>query len=307
MDTAVGFFIFNRLDTTKEVFEQIRIAKPSRLYLISDGPRKTREGEAETVAEVRGYVESHIDWDCKVTKNYADSNMGCKKRMASGITWLLQNEEQAIILEDDCKPTQDFFRFMEEMLDKYKDDERVMMVSGYMLLKHVHIKDSYTFSEFATIWGWATWRRAWDHYDIRISDWEQVKKRGELKRKFTTLGYIKAVKDFDSVYYNRKDTWDIQWFYTLVKERGLNIVPAVNMVENLGFGREDATHTTGETDQDFTTHPMEFPLRHPETVALDEAYDRAYDRENWGLYVVLKRKIVGLFGKNEDPYPAHLL
>ena len=296
MNTAVGFFTFNRLDTTKEVFEQIRIAKPERLYLVSDGPRKNREGEAETVAKVREYVESHIDWECKVIKNYADANMGCKKRMSSGITWLLQNEKQAIILEDDCKPTQDFFRFMEEMLERYKDDERVMMVSGYMLLKHVHIKDSYTFSEFATIWGWATWRRAWEHYDVQISDWEELKKRGELKRKFTILGYIKAVKDFDSVYYNRKDAWGIQWFYTLVKERGLNVVPSVNMVENLGFGREDATHTKGGTDQDFTTYPMIFPLKHPTTVALDVDYDRAYERENWGFKVVVKKMIGKIFG-----------
>ena len=126
----------------------------------------------------------------------------------------------------------------------------------------------------------------------------KVKKRGELKRKFTKLGYIKAVRDFDSVYYNRKDTWDIQWFYTLVKERGLNIVPAVNMVENLGFGREDATHTTGETDQDFTTHPMDFPLRHPERVALDREYDKAYERENWGFKVVAK-KLTGRFFGNK--------
>ena len=291
LDVAVGFFTFNRLDTTIRVFEQIREAKPTRLYLISDGPRESKPQEEVKVQEVRNYIEEHIDWPCKVYKNYALKNMGCKNRMATGITWLLEKEEMAIILEDDVKPTQDFFLYAKEMLERYRDDERVMLVSGFKLIGDYPVDDSYTFSNHAMIWGWATWRRAWNHYDIDIKEWEENKKSKCLRKYYNFWGYIKASHDFDSVHSHAKDTWDFQWAYTVLKCGGLAVIPKVNLIENLGFGRADATHTTGNTNQDFTTYPLSFPLKGPSEVGANIGYDMAYLKNGWGTTAMVKKVI----------------
>ncbi|MBR1440574.1 MAG: hypothetical protein IJ589_05045 [Lachnospiraceae bacterium] len=286
---AIGFFTFNRLDTTSAVFEEIRKVKPERLYLISDGAREDRAGEKEKVEEVRTYIESHIDWPCQVKKNYADSNMGCKKRMASGISWLLENEEMAIIIEDDVKPSEDFFPYMEEILNRYKDDERVMLVSGFKLVTSYPVDESYTFSHFPMIWGWGTWRRAWAKYDIDIKEWETKKKDKSLRKRFNFWGYLKYSADFDSVFSHQKDTWDFQWAFTVLSNDGLAVIPGVNLIENLGFGRADATHTTGNTDQDFTTYPIPKPYKHPEKVEANSGYDKAYLKNGWGTAAICKK------------------
>lgn len=293
--TPIGFFIFNRLDTTSEVFEEIRKVRPEKLYLISDGARENKPGEKEKVEQVRAYVENRIDWPCTVTKNYAPRNMGCKNRMASGITWLLENEEMAVILEDDCKPTQEFFRYTEEVLSRYQDDEKVMMVSGSKLMADYTMDHSYTFSRYAMIWGWATWRRAWSKYDIDIKSWGMEKKKSSLKKYYTWLGYIKATRDFDSVYNHEMDTWDYQWTYTVLENEGLAIIPSVNMIENLGCGREDATHTTNSTNQNFTCGTMVFPLKHPDKVEWDAKYDKAFQQYAWGINAVV-RKVISRLG-----------
>lgn len=296
----IGFFVFNRLDTTLEVFEEIRKAKPEKLYLISDGPRDNKPGEKEKVDQVRSFVESRIDWPCMVTKNYAPRNMGCKDRMASGITWLLGNEEMAIILEDDCKPTQEFFRYAEDMLNRYKDDEKIMLVSGSKLMADYTMNNSYTFSRYAMIWGWATWRRAWSKYDIDIKSWRKAKQTGSLKKYYTWLGYMKAAKDFDSVYNHQKDTWDHQWAYTVLENEGLDIIPSVNMIENLGFGREDATHTTDSTNQTFICGTLGFPLNHPDKVEWDEKYDRDFQSYEWGIHAVARKVVRRLKGMKKQ-------
>lgn len=287
----IGFFIFNRLDTTKKVFHSIKMAKPEKLYLISDGARDGRPGEEQKVKEVRAYVENEIDWPCIVKKDYAEKNMGCRDRMSSGITWLFEEEEMAIILEDDCKPTQDFFPYIADMLERYKDNEHVMMVSGSKLLSDYQMDASYTFSRYAMIWGWATWRRAWKKYDVNIESWREVKKSGMLKKHYTFFGYIKAMKDFDSVYQHQKDTWDHQWCYTILINNGVCIIPCVNMIENLGFGREDATHTKSDTKHVFSCKRLGFPLDHPAKVGPDEEYDRTYQRYEWGIKAVAEKVI----------------
>lgn len=272
-----------------EVFERIREIEPTKLYLISDGARDTKNGEHLKVQEVRDYIESHIDWPCEVKKNYAPKNMGCKKRMASGITWLLENEEMAIILEDDVKPSIDFFLFEKEMLEKYKDNQRIMLVSGYKYLNQFPINDSYTFSNHSMIWGWGTWRRAWENYDIDIKSWGQRKKDGSLREKFNYWGYKIISRHFDSVYNHIRDTWDYQWSYTVYDKNGLSIVPKVNMVENLGFNREDAAHTTGETSLDFTISKMDFPLTHPQIIEANKDYDKAYLKAEWGTKAMINK------------------
>lgn len=283
LNVPVAFIIFNRPDTTARVFEKIREAKPKKLYIISDAPRAGRDDDVKMVEETRGYVESHVDWDCEVHKNYAESNMGCKNRVASGITWVLEHEERTIILEDDVIPSDDFFKFMQDMLDYYNDNERVMMVSGTNLMKNYKIKGQYTFSCFSSIWGWATWRRAWKKYDIDIKDWPEIHKNGSFKCVQNGLAYAFLKKHMDSVYTHEKDTWDIQWDFCRHKYRGLGVVPAVNMVNNIGFDRADATHTSGSSDEDFSYGKMEFPIIHNVDVCRDTSYDEAYIRKYYGL------------------------
>lgn len=290
----VGFFIFNRLDTTEKVFEEIRKYRPQKLYLISDAARVDLEGEDRKVEEVRAYIENNIDWPCEVYKNYADSNMGCRRRMASGITWLFEREEMAVILEDDCKPTQDFFLYMEELLHKYKDDGRVAMISGCKTVRNYPMDNSYTFSRFPAIWGWGTWRRAWDYYDIDIRNWPILKRTNYFRQFYNFYGYLKVKHNFESVYAHKYDTWDYQWTYAMLINKGLNIVPNVNMIKNLGFGREDATHTKEKTKESFFCESMIFPLQHPNDVEADEEYDKAYKNYNWGIraiFSMLGRKI----------------
>lgn len=295
LNTPVAFIIFNRPDTTKEVFEQIRQAKPKKLYLISDAPRAGREDDVKKVEETRCFVESNIDWDCQLLTNYATENMGCKNRVSSGISWVLSQEERTIILEDDVVPTQEFFKFCQEMLDIYEKNSRVMMVSGTNLLQNNKIEDSYTFSCYSSIWGWATWKRAWDKYDIDIKEWPTVHKEGKFKCVQNGLAYLFLKRNMDSVYTHKKDTWDIQWDFCRYYHKGLGIVPAVNMVKNIGFDREDATHTVGKSEEDFSCGQLSYPLVHPKEVKRDVGYDKAYIKKYFGMekiksYVLRKIK-----------------
>ncbi len=287
LTTPVAFIIFNRPDTTKEVFEKIREAKPKKLYLISDAPREGREDDVEKVNETRGYVESHIDWDCELHKNYAESNMGCKNRVYTGISWVLENEETTIILEDDVVPMPEFFRYCQEMLEHYKDNEKVMMVSGTNLLKNHKIDKQYTFSCFSSIWGWATWKRAWDKYDVDIKGWPEVHKNGTFKGVQSGLAYMFLKRNMDSVYNHVKDTWDIQWDYCRHINRGLGVVPKENMICNIGFDREDATHTSGSSDEDFSYGSINFPIDFNVEVKRDLDYDKAYIKKYYGMKKVM--------------------
>ncbi|MFP4332877.1 MAG: hypothetical protein ACLFQJ_06210, partial [Campylobacterales bacterium] len=143
LKTAVLFLVFNRLDTTKQVFEAIRQAKPPRLYVAADGAREAKEGEDQKVKAIREYILQHIDWDCEVKTLFREKNLGCKIAVSSAITWFFENEEMGIILEDDCLPSQSFFWFCEELLERYKDDMRIMMVSGYNKVQRYNQQNSY--------------------------------------------------------------------------------------------------------------------------------------------------------------------
>lgn len=288
LTTPVAFIIFNRPDTTKVVFEEIRRAKPTKLYLISDAAREDRPKEKEKVDETRNYVETHIDWDCEVHKDYARNNLGCKQRVYTGIDGVLQQEETVIVLEDDVVPAPAFFRYCQEMLEHYQNDPGVMMVSGLNLMKQPVIEKQYTFSYYSSIWGWATWKRAWDLYDADIVDWPEIHKSGAFKKIQSGLAYLFLKKNMNSVYTKKKDTWDLQWDYCRYKYHGLGVVPRENLICNIGFDREDATHTTGKSEEDFTYGRMEFPLQFDVPVKRDMAYDKAYIRKYFGVKKVIR-------------------
>lgn len=246
--TPIAFFIFNRPDTTSKVFEAIRKAKPKRLLVIADGPRIEQAEDQKKCAETRAII-NRVDWNCEVIRNFSDVNMGCKLRISSGLDWVFGMVEEAIILEDDCLPDPSFFKFCELMLEKYRNDERIMMISGTNLLTELKIKESYVFSRYFAIWGWASWRRAWAYYDINMTDWNTLKEQGQLKS-FYSQKYMEKYVElmFNYILLGDTLTWDIQWFYSCLFNNGLCIVPKVNLISNIGLV---GTHTSGDKSNNF--------------------------------------------------------
>jgi hypothetical protein len=275
VNKPVAFLVFNRPETTVKVFESIRQARPPILLVVADGPRADKPGEAERCAAVRRIVEQ-IDWPCEVLKNYSDTNLGCKKRVSSGLDWVFNTVEESIILEDDCLPHPTFFRFCDELLDRYRDDERVAMISGdnFQFGKH-RTDSSYYFSIYPHIWGWASWRRMWRNYDAGMGTWPMLRPANWL---FDFLGDRRMSRYWDTIfqrtYSGEIDTWDYQLVFSLWGNRGMVILPEVNLVSNIGFGKT-ATRTKGKSIfTELDTSEMEFPLRHPTSVVPDRVADR---------------------------------
>ncbi len=274
LNTPVAFLIFNRPDTTARVFETIRAAQPPKLLVVADGPRLNTPGDADKCKAVRAIIEN-IDWPCTVLTNYSDVNLGCKRRVSSGLDWVFDTVEEAIILEDDCLPDPTFFRFCQELLDKYRDDERIMMISGdNFQFGRRRSEYSYYYSRYSHIWGWASWRRAWKHYDVEMKLWPTFKVGGWLN---DCLGDARSAKywtqTFDKVYRGTINTWDYQWTFACWMQHGLSVLPKVNLVSNVGF-HADATHTAGHSSfSEMRTEPLSFPLQHPPFLVRDAVAD----------------------------------
>jgi hypothetical protein len=282
MDTPVAFFIFNRPDITARVFSQIARAEPSQLFLIADGPRKDRPEDAEQCAAARRVLE-RIDWPCRVYTDFASYNIGCTKRMATGISWVFDHVDEAIILEDDCLPDPTFFPFCEELLRRYRHEPRVMQIGGFNIPVDRRTKAfSYYFSRFGTNWGWATWRRAWRHYDVEVKEWPALRDTSWLSD-IVRHPSIAAwwTRMLDLAHCRELGTWDYQWLFACWRHGGLSIQPTVSMITNLGFG-EGATHTVSSCHDpraEVSAAPMPFPLRHPEPFTESPSADRNYKRQ----------------------------
>jgi hypothetical protein len=275
LQTPVAFLIFNRPDTTRRVFEAIRQARPAKLLVVADGPRPDRPDDAERCAAARAVLDG-VDWDCEILTNFADANLGCKLRISSGLDWVFKIVAEAIILEDDCVPHPDFFPFCAALLEKYYDDERVMMIGGTNYLGHFDTPYSYLFSRYFAIWGWATWRRAWQKYDLTLPAWETYKVQRLLSYHYPqryVADYLTAM--FDLAHQQRIDTWDIQWFYACLFNNGLSIVPRVNLIANIGSAA--GTHTLdGLSEPPLPIGPLDATaLRHPAHMFADRVYDEA--------------------------------
>jgi hypothetical protein len=275
-EIPVAFFVFNRRETTRRVFEAISKIRPARLLLVADGPRPDKVGEAEACQEVREII-SHVDWPCYVCTNFAATNLGCQERVISGLDWVFSLVEEAIILEDDCLPDLSFFPFCQELLERYRGDSRIAYISGANLVeKHLKTAASYYFSQIGGIWGWATWRSEWERYDRYLKDWPQLRSEGMLEEIFDepqAVAYWTRI--FDAMHENKgPNTWDYQWLYTCMKNNSLIAVSKSNLIANIGFG-QGATHTI-EEDARFMlpTTPMKFPLKHPSSVHPLRSIDR---------------------------------
>lgn len=244
LNTPVLFIVFNRPFTTAKVFDAIRKAKPPRLYVAADGPRETRPGEAELVFKVREMATA-VDWPCEIKTLFHDNNFGCKYTVSKAIDWFFEHEEQGIILEDDCVPNQYFFTFCETLLEKYATDERVSVITGDNFQNGKQRGDgSYYFSKYIHVWGWASWRRAWQNYNLELSFWPEWKSSQDWRNKFPDYverNYWENI--FDQMYAQQIDTWDYSWLASVWYYGGLTITPNVNLVSNIGFG-PDSTHTS---------------------------------------------------------------
>ncbi|MCE2698725.1 MAG: FkbM family methyltransferase [Nostocales cyanobacterium LE14-WE4] len=272
--TPVALIIFNRTDTTQKVFEAIREAKPPKLLVISDAPRNNKEGEAEQCAATRAII-NQVDWECEVLTNHSDINLGPRQRISSGIDWVFEQVEEAIIFEHDCLPHHTFFRYCEELLEKYRDDERIMVISGNNLqFGRKRSEDSYYFSRYSHIWGWATWRRAWKKYDVSIQKWDSLRSsywlHDLLQNEQATMYWSRI---FDHVF-NGFNTWDYSLLFSLWINEGLCILPEVNLVSNIGFGSNaENCKDTSSPLANMDVQPMKFPLQHPTTVLKNSEAD----------------------------------
>jgi hypothetical protein len=246
LSTPVAFMIFNRPDLTQLVFKAIARAEPERLLVVADGPRFPEE--VEKCEQARAIIDG-VDWKCDVLTNYSDKNLGCGQRVASGINWVFSKVEEAIFLEDDTLPDMSFFPYCEILLEHYRYDKRIMTINGNNFQSGKRETEySYHFSKYCSCWGWASWRRAWKHYDYQMKTWPLFKKAGMMKMICPDLiEQCFWANLFDSMYENpgEIDTWDHQWKYACWSQNGLAIMPNVNLVANIGLGRPDASHTIG--------------------------------------------------------------
>lgn len=241
--SPILFIIFNRPELTQRVFEAIAEAKPLRLYIAADGPRPDRADESFLCLQARN-VMAKINWPCQVKTLYRQHNLGCKYAVSSAIDWFFEHESEGIILEDDCLPSNDFFRFADAMLEKYRFDKRVRHICG------VNLQDgkkwgeaSYYFSNMTHVWGWAGWRNVWKEYDVELSWYDADEVRPQLENIFNDSFIVDSWEDiFRRVQNGEIDTWDYQLGFLNFFSNSLSVIPNSNLITNIGFG-DDSTHT----------------------------------------------------------------
>lgn len=304
--SPVLFLIFNRPDTTKRVFEQIKAAKPSRLYIAADGPRKDRPNEIDFCKEAIA-IATEIDWDCEVKTLFRPENLGCKEAISSAITWFFEQEEEGIILEDDCLPANSFFSYCDTLLEKYRYDTRIRHIAGCNL--HQGKKwgaDSIYFTNQTHVWGWASWRRVWSDYDKELENYQEDEVREKLSNIFTDRFALDSWEYiFKALKAGKIDTWDYQLAFINFFNHSLSVNPNVNLISNIGFD-ERATHTfdagnpyakipLGEMNQ------LSYPkYMLPEKNADYALFERDFDLKNkWKRHNKLKNRLKRWF-KNQS-------
>ena len=283
LHTPVALILFKRSEPLQQVFAQIREQQPKKLFLIADGPRQDIAGEVDQCKRARKVV-AKIDWPCDVTQIFSDTNMGCGRRMATGINQVFEQVERAIFFEDDCVPHPSFFRFCEELLDHYAEDDQVMHIAGSRLgHKTATTPASYYFSQYMLCWGWASWRRAWQKFDFELKSWAQPhNQHAILDRAFTDDERAFYKRTFNNIASGKENEWCQQWLYACLLNNGLCINPAMNLISNIGID-EHAVHTIDNHNKVhfLKTHEMPFPLRHPEQKTTDSEADQEFAATNF--------------------------
>jgi hypothetical protein len=294
----IAFIIFNRPEVTLRTFSEIARIKPKKLLLIGDGPRKGVPGEDKRVLETRAII-SKVDWNCEVITNYSEENLGCKRRVASGLDWVYSLVNEAIILEDDCLPNHSFFIFCQEMLEKYRSHPEVGMISGVNFQKGERRGDGdYYFSKYMHIWGWATWSDRWKNsYDVDMRAWPSFRKSKdflEITKSASNRRYWATI--FEKVYRGKIDTWDYQWLFANWLHKRFSIIPNSNLISNIGFG-EGATHTKIESQlSNLPVQDLVFPLTHPNLIKVDVSADLFIEKNYFSMSVFnLLKKVINKF------------
>ena len=281
LEAPVALVLFRRPERTRRVFEAIRGVRPKRLFLIADGPQPGRPDEKRACEEARAVV-SDVDWPCEVSRDFAEQNLGIKRRLPSGLDGVFRVVDRAIVLEDDCVPDETFFPFCDELLDRYGEEERVMHIAGSQLLRDLPAQTaSYHFSRYVHIWGWATWRRAWGHFDLELGAWHELGGDERDQRLRSMFADERERRYWRHVWDNSREieNWDAQWSYALLSRGAVAANPNRNLISNLGFGG-GATNALSDP-HGIGGRPlegMEFPLRHPAAIEPDGAADALASR-----------------------------
>ena len=310
LKTPVALIIFRRPDLTARTLAEIAKVRPQKLLVIADGPSPSRPGEAEKCAAARAVIDAHVDWPCEVLKFYSDVNLGVRDWLAAGLNWVFEQCEEAIVLEDDDVPHVSFFPFCAELLQRYRDDERVMLINGsnYLLGRKV-TANSYYFSRYFHCWGFASWRRAWKHYDVKMSAWSELRHTPWLMDicagNQAEAGYFANI--FDRMAAGEIPTWDYQVTFMQWAHSGLVITPSVNLISNVGHGPGVGFYSQ-DLDNPYAFAPlaeMEFPLKHPPRVLRDLLADRyeyklnikpGIKEQKKSLRTALREKVKNLLG-----------
>jgi hypothetical protein len=278
MTPPVLLLIFNRPDLTAQVMGRIRQAQPQKLFVGADGPRLENSEDVGRCEEARE-VATEVNWDCEVHTLFRDENLGTKKAISSAITWFFRHVEAGIILEDDCLPANSFFQFCGSLLDTYRHDDRIVMISGYNPIDPWRYKEqSYHFSNYGGIWGWATWGEQWEAYhDVEQVDDPDLIERVLQNVLVEPIQVRQRKQAIEDALEGDIDSWGYQWFWARVLQSKLSIVPARNLVSNIGFGG-NATRTSNPDDPraNLDLHKMSFPLASPKGVYPDRVYDNQW-------------------------------
>jgi len=274
LNTPILITAFNRPDHTQQVFDVIRKVKPKYLFVSIDGGRSIEENEKITQTKK---IFENIDWNCEFKTLYLTENVGCKLGVSGGIDWFFDHIEYGIILEDDCVPSTDFLFLTEILLEKYKNQNDIFMIGGHNMLSHItkQEQNSYFFTPFPFIWGWATWKRAWIQRDLDITNFEsfiQSNKMDSLKINNASKKYL--INKFVNVRNGKIDSWAYGWFYTMLKNQAYSITFKTNLIVNIGFG-EESTHTK-TWDYSMKLETLEKPIQHPSNISISHQYDQAF-------------------------------
>ena len=296
-DTPVLMIIFNRPEKTNVVFDAIKKMKPNQLFIAADGPRKTKAEDIEKCKQTRSIVEK-IDWECDLKTLFRDTNIGCKLGPSTAIDWFFSHVDYGIIVEDDCVPHESFFPYCDELLKKFIDDKRIMMISGInILFDQIEISDSYFFSRYHLIWGWRTWKRAWNLFDLDMKNYDKIQSDRYLKALFET----KRERNFWRNIYkiakeDKLEEWDYKWAYAMHCNNGLCVCPNRNLIKNIGNGI-DATHTKDDSYHfNIPLCEMLFPLTNPEIMVRDIWADEITFEKFFNV-VSLQKKILKKFSR----------
>jgi len=291
----VLFVVFNRLETVKQTLGAIRKAAPRQFFIAADGPRESRPGEYEMCQAVRNYILEHIDWKCEVKVRFQEKNLGCKEHVSSSISWFFSEVEEGIILEDDCLPGKDFFRYAAAALEFYRNDPSVMHINGNILRNYVpDEKNCAYFYRYAHVWGWASWRRAWKFYDADLKDFTPDKMYGifpDDRRQAARWNEILTNVIAEKPGFN---TWDFQWTYAVMVNNAWCVSPVRNLVSNIGA--EQSTHDMKDVAEFLCTQTFDMPemLNFPisgEHCSLEierDAYRMFYKKKNLFLRIFAK-------------------